>query len=468
MKKNVILLFALFVLTFIGCNKDDETIAIPVAVAFANQSINLSTSQSEVIIAFSTPTTAAGTITLNVVPTNLVYGTDFTTAPEVVNNTITVPFLANATTAKITFNKLVDAIEGQVKNLKITIGAVSLANVQLPVTTNFTQLNFNEKPMLTNTMVVTNGGNTFPKQVYIDLSSGISTGVARTSWDLGFDSGADFRVVLNSAVNNFAVKQLATNNIDEVQAEDAKVTTGNFDPTGVAYIDNPSGNLNKTAIAEVATADADNKVYLVNLGQEVATEPVSGTGASLAGAARGWKKIRILKSGNDYKLQYADINATTHSEITIAKNAAYNFSFFSFVTKTVVLAEPIKEKWDINIAPFMNLTPNGSGVDVSYYFSDVAITNTKAGTRAYEVLSSSFTYNDFALSNVVADNFELDAAKDKRAIGSKWRSTFSVTVKSDRFYVIKDPAGNLYKLKFTSMLSTASERGTITFDYKKL
>jgi hypothetical protein len=187
----------------------------------------------------------------------------------------------------------------------------------------------------------------------------------------------------------------------------------------------------------------------------------------LTGASRGWKKIRILKSGNDYKLQYANIDATTHKEITISKNTAYNFSFFSFTTNTVVSAEPKKEKWDINLSTFTNFTQN-NGQDVSYFYPDFAVTNTKAGTRAYQVLTSEFAYDAFALANVVTANFDTDAAKDRRAIGSNWRATYPLQLKTDRFYVLKDAAGNIYKLKFTAMQNASGERGNVTFEYKKI
>lgn len=466
MKKNAFLTFAFVVLTLIGCNKDDEAIA-PVAIAFVNQEVNLSAAESQINIVFSNPTTSAGSVTLNVVPTNLVYGIDFTTNPTASNGTIVVPFAANATSTSFTFTKLKEAIEGQVKNVKFTIASVSIATVEIPVSTNFSQLNFNETAIVNNTLSPVNGGNRLPNQVYIDLSSGVTTPIVRTSWDLGFYSGNEFRVTINGAINKFSVKQLSTTNIDEVQTEDANVTVGNFDPAGTAYVDHPYGNLSGTAITEVSSTDAENKVYLVNLGQDIATTPGTGTGVNLTGTSRGWKKIRILKSGNDYKLQYANIDATTHNEITISKNAAYNFSFFSFTTNTVVSAEPQKEKWDINLSTFTNFTQN-NGQDVSYFYPDFAVTNTKAGTRAYQVLTSEFAYDTFALANVATANFDTDAAKDRRAIGSNWRATYPLALKTDRFYVVKDVAGNIYKLKFTAMQNASGERGNVTFEYKKL
>ncbi|MGC4039255.1 MAG: HmuY family protein [Flavobacterium sp.] len=474
MKKNVFLFLSAVAAVFYGCSSDDNGTETAIQTAFVNQSVNLSASDTNVPIAFSSPTTAAGTITVTLEPTNVVYGTDFTTNPAASGGIISIPFSEGASSVSLTFTKLIDAIEGQTKNVKFTISAVSLSNVEIPAATNFTQLNFNETAISQNTTIAENGGNTIPNQVYVDLSSGSENAVPRTSWELGFYSGSEFRVVLNPAVNKLAVKQLATSNIDEVQVADPAVTTGNYEASGAGYIDNPYGNLTisatnltATAIAEVSATDADNKVYLVNLGQTVSSTPATGTSAALTGTDRGWKKIRILRSGNDYKLQYANIDATTHTEVTISKNAAYNHTFFSLVNGAAVSAEPQKDKWDITLTPFMNYTPY-NGQNVSYYFGDVVLTNSLAGTKAYEVFTSAFTYDSFTAANVVASNFETSAAADRRAIGANWRSTVPLAVKTDRFYVIKDVAGNLYKLKFTSLLSSASERGTTTFEYAKL
>lgn len=467
MKKNVFLIFSLFVLALTSCDNDEDETTTAVAVAFVNQSANLSTQETQVNIVFSSPTTAAGSLTLSVEPTtNLTYGTDFTTNPTTTNGTIVVPFSANASSTTFTFSKLVDAIEGQIKNVKFTIASSTVSTISIPTETKFTQLNFNETAVTAAIATVENGGNTFPNGVYVDLSSGLNTAIGRTSWDLGFYSGSEFRVVLNPGINGFAVKQLTTTNIDEVQAEDASVTTGDYDPAGAGYIDNPTGELSGTSITSISATDADNKVYLVNLGQNVSDTPATGASASFTGTTRGWKKIRIVRSGNDYKLQYANIDATTHSEITISKNTTFNHTFFSFANNAIVTAEPIKEKWDLLLTPSIGYT--NAGGNVSYYFGDTVLSNNLSGTKAYQVFTSEFTYENFNLANVVTTSFEASTA-NRRTIGTNWRVTYpSASVRTDRFYIVKDVAGNVYKLKFNALLSTSGTRGTTTFEYVKL
>lgn len=478
MKKSVLLIITFLLVGITACNNDDNTVENSNEVAFVNSAANIIDAETEVKVVFSKPTSSAGTVTLNVVPTDLVYGKDFTTTPQVENTKIILPFGANVNSVSFKFKKIIDAIEGEVKNVKFTIASISDQNVKVTQATAFTQLNFNETAVISKSLAPENGGNTVPNQVFIDLSSGAMTKVLRTSWDLGFYGGSEFRVISNGAINKFAVKQLNTINIDEVQVEDLNVTTGNYEASTINYVDSPYGNLapiagvegsKGTAIAEVSANNAENKVYLVNMGQEVSTVPGTGTGVALTGASRGWKKIRVLRDGNNYKLQYADLNATTHSEVTITKDAAYNFSFFSLNTKSVVKVEPTKNKWDLNITTFTGETFYNDGASAgAYYFPDYAVTNTKVGTKAFQVLTTEVAYDKYTLANVTQSNFDTALAKDQRVIGANWRATYPLAFKTDRFYVIKDAEGNIYKLKFTAMMNAAGQRGNVSFEYALL
>lgn len=323
------------------------------------------------------------------------------------------------------------------------------------------------------------GGPTQPNQVYLDLSSESSTSVNRTTWDLGFYSGSEFRVVLNSSVK-MAAKQTESTDITQPVAIDNAVSVGSpGGPTGiengnVAYVDAPAGNLSGTAIAEVSATDANNKVYLVNLGNAIPTTAPAIGSVNTYGEARGWKKIRVLRSGNGYKLQYANPEATTFQEVTINKDAAYNFKFFSLVNNAEVVAEPQKDKWDLKFTTFTSTLNGGPQLGtVSYFYSDFVITNVKGGTRAYEVLNSAgVTYDAFTTANVDQSKFSAEAATDQRAIGANWRNSGGPSslpsVKDDRFYVVKDVAGNVYKVKFIALYNAAGERGYPTLQYTLL
>lgn len=317
------------------------------------------------------------------------------------------------------------------------------------------------------------GGPNQPNQVYIDLSSKTTTAVKRDSWDLGFYSGSNFRVVLNGSVY-MAAAQLSGTDIDAVNSTTTEIVelqpqveVGTFDAISGTFIDSPDGNILGTAISEISSTDSANHVYLVNLGDEVPTTAPATGSTTVSGDHRGWKKIRILRNGEGYKLQYADLDATTHNEIEIPKNADFEFTFFSFNTKSIVNVEPAKGHWDLNFTVFTNII-QGYG---AYGYADFIVNNAKANVKAYLVDSEAeagLDYDNFTFADVVASNF----TNDQRSIGSTWRNGGGPealpTLKDNVFYVINDADGNLYKLKFLALTNETGERGYPQFIYKLL
>lgn len=465
MKKNLFLILSFVLLSFTACNNNDDNDQVNVSVAFAESSLHLTSNATPVQVKFSAPTPSAGSLTITYTTTAAAYTTDFITLPVAVEKTITVPFAANATSVEFTFNKIKNAIGTEVKNVIFTITGSS---INATIAGNKTiQLNFNETASLGTAMAPEVGGPMQPNQVYIDLSTGKMTAVLRTSWDLGFYSGSDFRVVLNSSLK-MAAKQLTSTNIDEVQVADETMIISQGSGSS-SQIDDPTGDILKTVIAEVSSVDVNNKVYLINMGSNPATvKPAIGSEGAAGGTSRGWKKIRVLKSGTDYKVQYADIASTTHQEIIISKNSAYNFTFLSLLDKKVVSVEPQKNQWDISFTTFTNIIP---GMANPYFYPDFVLNNSKGEAKTYQVLNSAFSFDAFTLANVDAAMFTVD----QRNIGSNWRSTSSTgpnglpvsqfSLRTDRFFVVKDPAGNIYKLKFTSWANETGERGYPKFQY---
>jgi hypothetical protein len=331
-----------------------------------------------------------------------------------------------------------------------------------------------EVPSIGATLAASVGGANQPNQLYLDLSTGTSSSINRASWDFGFSSATDFRVVINGALK-MAVKKLETSDITLVQKIDAAVTVGaGTTASSNGFVDNPTGVLAGsgagigTAIAEVSATDADNKVYLVNLGFAVGTAKPGVGNVEIDGAARGWKKVRILRSGTGYKIQYADLESTTFTEKTIAKDAAFNFTFFSLTSAHTVAVEPEKAKWDLNFTYFTNYV--NFGTEVTYGYSDFIVSNMKGGTQVYQVVvTADLTYAAFTKANIVEANFAASAT-DQRIVGANWRNGGGQngslpSIKTDRFYVVKDATGNYYKLKFLAMTNDVGERGFVTLEY---
>lgn len=350
------------------------------------------------------------------------------------------------------------------KLLFLSIALLSLASCSSDEDTKV------EIPTVGETLKTSVGGPNQPNQLYLDLSAAETKSVNRASWDFGFSTGSEFRVIINGSVK-MAVKKLATSDITLSQASDANVSVGAGETLASnGFVDHPNGVLTGTAIAEISATDADNKVYLVNLGSAVSTTQPAVGSVSVDGEARGWKKVRILRSGNGYKIQYADLTSATFTEKTISKDADFNFTFFSLTSGNTVSVEPAKAKWDLNFTTFTNYLNMGSG-EVTYGYADFITTNSKGGTQVYQVLTSVKTYEAFVKADVVEANFTVSAT-DQRVIGANWRNgggpTSLPSIRTDRFYVVKDAAGNYYKVKFLAMTNDAGLRGNTTLEYAML
>lgn len=471
MKKNIFLYALGICFAFISCSKNDDsnTSSIDFVVAFESPSsgFELGETTKSIPLVFSTPATNSGSITIHYTANNAVYGEDFSTQPAAVNNSFTLPITAGSNQVSFELTKLQDLSEGEEAWITFEITEVNHPSGYTQGNTS-TQVNLNEAISLGGQFNPEVGGPNQPNQVYINLSGQKQTAVRRDLWDLAFYSGDSFRVAINGAVY-MAVAQLETtdiNTVNQAQVADLMelVAVGTFDPGNMQYVDYPGGDINATAIAPISDNDEENKVYLLNLGYEIGTEtPEPGT-VAITGEQRGWKKIRILKSGEQYLLQYANLNDTSYQTATISKNAGFNFSYFSLTTHQTVAVEPAQDNWDLNFTVFTNEIP-GYG---SYGYSDFVASNRKGGVTGYLVEGTMTDYQSFTKAQVEPQLFEID----QRFIGGNWRigggPDTPPQINENVFFIIKDPEQNVYKLRFTALLNENGVRGYPAFEYELL
>ena len=326
--------FGVLVFLLLSCSNDDslDMPLEPFVVAFESLSANLSqiNEAQDISLVYSEAAIQTGSVTLLLDVTNAVYGVDFITSPPINSNNLIIPILPTEIETAFLFTKLNQALDETVE-IRFSIVSVDYPNAVIQGNTQFT---INSSASLGRGFEPSVGGPNQPNQVYIDLSTESQTSIKRDSWDLGFYGGSDFRIGLNSSIY-MAAAALESTDIDAVTQADVleiqdQVAVGTFDPANIIYIDNPDGDINKTAIAPISSNDLENKVYLLNLGYEVGTETPAPGSIAIAGDTRGWKKIRILKQDGAYLLQYADLNQSTHQEVLIEKDSNFNFSFFQF------------------------------------------------------------------------------------------------------------------------------------------
>lgn len=475
----------------VSCGEDDPPLPDNVA-AFQADTQGLASSETEatVNITLVRAVETAGNLTISYTATGLTYGDDFTTDPAPdANNKIVIPVAVGATEASFKVTKTnTTGLEGTEK-VVFTIATVAEGLVLNSTKSTFT-LSFSEIIATNSEMQINGGGTNAQNRVFIDLSGNRQTPVARSTWDLAFTTAADkFRVVLNSS-NKMLAYKLDKNDLTAVNADDtvglgAKVSAeaifgivgalppGTPPPDWVAgstaWMDDRSGDLSKTAIAEISATDAENSVYIIN----------RGTNADLSYI--GWLKVRVLRDGDTYIVQYADIDSETFTEKNVEKNSTHSFTYFSFTTGSEVEVEPGAEDWDFAWTGFTNITTFDGAVYFPYYNLDVIITNIHGGAKAFTYYTTQAapappgvtytgdeTYETFTEADLaVITNY----STSQLAIGTTWRSlpqSGSPSINDTRFHIVQDADGNVYKVKFTKVITASDERGKPEFKFELL
>ncbi|MBB4118839.1 hypothetical protein GGR32_001130 [Mesonia hippocampi] len=459
-------LLLLLVLGFTACSSDDDSIkTTDAAVAFQEKSIAVTEPSAVTVqLVFSKEVVKSGTIEVTYTSNNTAYGEDYTTLPEGETGVITIPVEAGSKAASFTLTKTNFTNPAEEPLVTFTIGKVNLEQVYATGNTSLA-VYFTNTASIGGSLNPSVGGPNEQNQVFIDLSANAEHISHREKWDLAFYSlDNEFRVKLNSSLYMFAAPLTSTdiNNIDMNEVEALKTDMDFIVSGSDAYVDDPSGDINGTVIQEIVATPENNKVYLLKMGFEVGTETPNVGGVAISGEARGWKKIRVLKQADAYLLQYADLESTTYEEVTIQRSSTHNFTFYSIVNQQEVAVAPEKENWDICFTTHTEVQElPGQDANTAYGFSDYVLTNTYQKVAVYQVNEDEVSYANFSVNNIAEEKFQID----QRVIGANWRDVFS-DFHADRYYIIKDTAGNIYKLKFTAFKNDRGVRGFPAFEYE--
>lgn len=438
---------------------DDDPALPDNLVTFETASLGFEGDETEVKIKLTREVNVDTEIEITVAPDQLTYGTEFTTEPDGSSGTIALTIPAGNAEATVKVIRKPGVLFNGDES--ITFAIVSSTAPVLPgegltaalsfvaITSEGSQLQLSGKT----------DASPYANSVYADLSANKQIPVDRKSWNMGFYNGEDFRVILNPGYQTTAVA-LTKTDISAVTLADADAVMNlNHDiedPATLILADHWDGDLTKTAFSAVAASENDNKVYLVSFEGSKNKDQ--------------WFKVKVTRSAQGYKIQYARIGETTIKTLDVPKNTTYNFNFVSLESSAIVVAEPPKANWDIE----WSYSTNNSGLNTPYWFQDFVLLNNVGGAGAVEIVKTSAAdaetaYTTFAETDLTGITF----ISKRDVIGSKWRSTGgpgggATGIRRDRFYVIKDPRGNVYKLKFVSMgvASDGGERGKPVIEYK--
>ncbi|GAB3917869.1 HmuY family protein [Larkinella terrae] len=453
-------LLALFIFSIAinACKQDDPPLPDNlVNFDAAEQGFDSDKTEAEIKLTLTRSAETATAITIDLAPSGIAYGTQFTTNPAATNNSLTVTIPAGSSTGSFKVTKGANLFLSGKETINFTIKTA--ASPVLVGTKTTSTLKFSSIVSTGSSLKLNGGegGSSAINSVFVDFSNNAQTSIARNSWDLGFYGGTDFRVVINGTTGATA-NELTKTDLTQVTAADTvglrnililSQGTGSFD-----NVDDPEGDITKTVIKTISATDAENKVYIINPGN-------SGT------TAKAWYKVRIIRKGTGYTLQYAQIAETTFKTLDVTKDAKFNFSYVSF-EKGLTPVEPAKTDWDMEWTLATYKAALSATESVPYTYADYVFINHLGGVEAAEVLTTTASYDAFSEANITTTTFK----KDRNVIGSNWRTSAGPNgvpagVKTDRFYVIKDAAGNVYKVRFMNYTSSdGGVRGYPNIEYK--
>lgn len=285
--------------------------------------------------------------------------------------------------------------------------------------------------------------------VYVDFSANEQESVKRNSWHLAFNCGKDFGVFLNSTTIGRATEAVDVKIEDVISETDlapyaTKLEMAMGGESSMEIVDNFDKAVNGTVIKE-------GKVYVYR------TED----------ADLSFYKVKVTKKDdNTYTLSYALWNSSDVKSAEVKKDSKYNTIGFSFTDAKTVIIE--KENWDIVWG--RNTYESPMVPDKPSAMADIVFINNKAGVRAAEIMIEDIAYADYTEANLTSTTLSANVG----TIGGNWRGTEGMppvmSVKSDRYYIVQDIAGNVYKLKFLAIGgSDGATRGKpqIQFDLVK-
>ncbi len=457
MNRNNKLLSILTALIFLfsSCEQEEELQAINVNFSNTTANINTENSRAEISIVFSRAVNQAGNLIISIDQNDLIYGeqNDFYTEPEAESNTLSLNYSAGDN--QVNFS--IKAGEGLNIQENKFLQLLLESNEDLNLGQNSTvEIAFSENFIAQSGSIEMNaGGPDFTQQAFVDLSKLSSSSVDKDTWDLGFYSGNGHHVIINSTAQVMA-RPLDKTDLANVTAEDTVGFASEMQigftatPPAVAWIDEPGGDINKTAIASISSNEAENKIYIIKR----------------TGEGRNWKKVKITQTDDGYSIDYANIGEAEFETAEISKLESHNFAHFD-LDNEIADFEPNKDNWDMMYGTYTEKFPFGPD-EIPYSFNDYIILNRHNTASAVVMIEGNTTYEDFNLQQTENLTFNSEI----NAIGSSWRRGggpgSSPAVLDDRFFVLNDSQGNYYKVRFISMYDDDNERGFTSFEFEIL
>lgn len=286
-------------------------------------------------------------------------------------------------------------------------------------------------------------GENYENQVFFDLENAQIVMTSKVlSWDLAFENGPNGYHVFVNGGKSILVYNAKTQDPTQLLGTPI-VNTGDWE------FDAPSALPDSTAIGEWRTISGTSKndVYVIKLPNEV------------------YKKIVIESvSATEYVLKYGDINDAELKRITIPKNDAYNYSYFSFDNGgSIPMPDPPKGTWDLVFTQYRY---------VYYELNNFPYLVNGALLNPYQTTAFCDSTNTFDAIN--HENMPDPAmfSNHRDVIGFAWkRYNFDngrYETLTNKTYLIKNRNGQVWKLRFLDFYGPTGLKGSPTFEFERI
>ncbi|MDQ3049766.1 MAG: hypothetical protein M3Q95_02655 [Bacteroidota bacterium] len=298
-----------------------------------------------------------------------------------------------------------------------------------------------------------NMGSYYDDQVYVDFETGVQKVVPYRSYDLAFEASATgFRVYLNTGKYMFVANTGSTDlTIADSTGKEWKTEPDNLYDDSTAF-----GNWAD------ATLQSNNEVFVIDRGR---TEHF--------GSSR-WRKIQLVwVNANEYRIRFSMYNNTQVTEFTVPKNSDYSLMYFSFENGgQMVDVAPRKNNWDVVFTKYTHIYLSEpvtspyryyivSGVLLNRWSDNESAIAKKDSTPSYK------PFNEVTVADIGAFNFNNNAAQ----IGFEWKIydfNLGYTIIPDQYYMLRDPSGYYYKIRFIDFYDDQGNKGAASLEYQRL
>ena len=285
-------------------------------------------------------------------------------------------------------------------------------------------------------------------QSYFDFETGkVIAKNALTDWQLGFECGEEgWRIITNSGADWFIHNTQQTD--PALPNNMPRMLDGMYDIQGLWPDSTTVGKWSYFT----GTRQYTNHVYSL--------------GRLINGSFREIKKIVFREvTDSSYRFEYFEGNLS--DTITIRKDHAHNFVYFSFTQGNQVQPEPERSAYDIVFTSYYDLATLFQQT-IPYKVGGVLLNVWETESAA----DSSSTYADISIASLSRLNF----SGQRDIPGYRWKSvTVDITgggsatyeVRTNFNYIFKTAQGNYYKLRFLSYTLDGSS-GFPRFEFQQL